>query len=303
MDVDDAHLLRLVPSRLLLRAKRAEFVLWIGGAILALIPALAPLLDFGLGELLKSRFYEAVGTHLATGFFLLFFPTLIAFIFGTPPLTLVLASVTARLRSGSLQEATVVGGLLDEPNPERDPIHDYLVHLTRQSKNVADSHLRRSNVHLLSGVLIGMAGLAFFFVTTSDARVEAIASAPDAGVWATLLLNLALSVPRLAILIFIELMAGFFLKQYRTALEEYRYFETIQRRREALLATYMVMAAQDDPDGINTQLLYARIFDSDQPGVLKTGETTTILEAQRNSANELSLNEVLIAALQLKGKR
>ena len=50
-------------------------------------------------------------------------------------------------------------------------------------------------------------------------------SASTSHVWEVLLLNFALSVPRIAILVFIELMAGFFLKQYRTAMEEYRYLK------------------------------------------------------------------------------
>ena len=42
--------------------------------------------------------------------------------------------------------------------------------------------------------------------------------------------------PRFGILFFIELIAFFFLRQYKAAMEEFRYYEAIKRQREETLA-------------------------------------------------------------------
>ena len=84
--------------------------------------------------------------------------------------------------------------------------------------------------------------------------------------------------PRVTILLFIELMAGFFLRQYRVAMEEYRYFERNHRTKERIYASYLIRRERGTEKDLIE--LANRLLD-DTSEVLKEGETTPILEAQR----------------------
>ena len=164
-------------ARLLWRAKLTEYLLWIIAGLFALRAAWPILSEYGPAELFRSRFYDAFGSNLATGFFLVIIPTLVVFIFGSTPIVLLLASAAARLQ-GYPPLDHVRAPSLDRKSVEQtavgvnaDRAYEYLANLAKQSKIVADSHLRRSNVHLLGGVLIGMAGLVFFFVMTRSVQM------------------------------------------------------------------------------------------------------------------------------------
>ena len=311
--------------RRLLRARIVEFAAWVIAATLSCAPSLAVVWQYGLSELFRARFYEAYGGNLLVGVFLLVFPTVFVFIFGSTPIIATVATlrrVIAVRSRGKVPAVRVVIGGHESTDRAVDRAVDYLSELAARSRSIAESHLRRSNVHLLSGVLIGMSGLAFFFVVSRNeqevsyssgqslAAPTAASSATDNSrpngsspaiaipaasvmgsdhsvIWQALLLNLAQSLPRVAILVFIELMAGFFLRQYRTALEEYRYFETIQRQRESIVAAYLLNQLRSETGSVD--VLTSKLFDSTPVGILKNGESTTILEAQKQSENEFRL--------------
>lgn len=87
-------------------------------------------------------------------------------------------------------------------------------------------------------------------------------------------------------LLFIQLLAGFFLRQYRSSMEDFRHFESIHRQRELLLISYLIR--RDHP---NSRPLIAMASDLLKPGaegVLKVGETTAAIEALKHERNELS---------------
>jgi hypothetical protein len=86
---------------------------------------------------------------------------------------------------------------------------------------IADRIYSRSGVYLLIGVLIAFSGLTFFYLQT-------LPLAPGKDLYAVLVALL----PRFGVLFFIELIAFFFLRQYRAAMDEFRYFEAIKRSRE-----------------------------------------------------------------------
>jgi hypothetical protein len=208
-----------------------------------------------------------------------------------------------------------------EESPPNDPLN-YLYDLAVQSRTVADGHLRRSNVHLLGGVLVGLTGLIFFFVMSKAVQLPSydnnravtaapakpavapsplVALKPTSTVWDYVLLNVAISIPRVAILIFIELMAGFFLRQYRVAMEEYRYFETIQRQRENVLAVYLMDRTR--PTVTAFDVLSARLFADAPVGVLKAGETTAVLETQKQDNEfKVAVDQLSSLAGQIKSK-
>jgi hypothetical protein len=90
-------------------------------------------------------------------------------------------------------------------------------------------------------------------------------------------------VPRLTILVFIEVLAGFFLRQYRIGVEDFKYFLELQRRAEASRVAYSIFDELSDNEAkrkFATTLLEAR---SDVR--LQKDETTTILEAMKSEEN------------------
>jgi hypothetical protein len=100
---------------------------------------------------------------------------------------------------------------------------------------------------------------------------------------------------RLAVLTFVEVLAGFFLKYYRTALEEYRYFETVARRREAVVTSFLTYIDFGDDKVL---LDFCRELQK-VPGLgkLSRGETTSILEAGKISENDFLTLVSLLANL------
>jgi hypothetical protein len=102
-------------------------------------------------------------------------------------------------------------------------------------------------------------------------------------------------------LLFIQVLAGFFLRQYRSSMEEFRYYEAVLRHREAQHLSYAIRDKMADKKALMyfaNDLLKERDF-----GTLTRGKTTTMLEAQRAESNEfLSLYERLAAFVARKEK-
>lgn len=178
----------------------------------------------------------------------------------------------------------------------------YLVALSGNSEGIAAAALRRANIHLFAGVMIGIIGMVFFFVSTASdewskgffsilsntADKEAVARLSEAfktvSVGQMMLLSIAHSLPRITVLVFVEVLAGFFLKQYRTAMEEFRYYEEISRERQGVVAAFMIsqqFSTQKQLLGISKHLLNPLSV-----GILKHGQTTATLQSAADSQNE-----------------
>jgi hypothetical protein len=78
------------------------------------------------------------------------------------------------------------------------------------SRNLSQGLFNRSGVYLLVGVIVAFSGLAFFYLETLR---------PISSQGVDLVIALA---PKFGILFFIELVAFFFLSQYRSAMDEFR---------------------------------------------------------------------------------
>jgi hypothetical protein len=87
-------------------------------------------------------------------------------------------------------------------------------------------------------------------------------------------------------LIFIQVLAGFFLRQYRTSMEDFRYYESILRQREAQLLSYILRKQTGDKKSILA--LANEIMKDHEIGILSRVQTTASLEAQRLANNEIS---------------
>jgi hypothetical protein len=87
-------------------------------------------------------------------------------------------------------------------------------------------------------------------------------------------------------LLFVELLAFFFLRQYRSAMDDFRYFEAIQRRQSELIALLRLM---ESGGGINLDKLLAKNAFFSSAGTLSRGETTEWLEGRRLNNDELDI--------------
>lgn len=147
------------------------------------------------------------------------------------------------------------------------------------SKIRADIIYGRANIFLVAGAFIGIVGIAIFYVMSSNESVDVIN--------ARLFTSLS---ARISLLVFIELLAFYFLKQYRTAMDEFRHFEGIQRRREETYAflTYCEDGGIKPLDFIDKDCIFSK------QGILSQGQTTELVELRKHDKDEfMSLFEKL----------
>jgi hypothetical protein len=167
-----------------------------------------------------------------------------------------------------------------------------------RSQDAARIAQRRPNALLFVGTIIAAAGLIFFVLTLPGSRYGFLDSTPSAisdariDFWSSTIQLL----PRLLMLIFIQVLAGFFLRQYRSAMEDFRYYESVLRHREAEYLSYSLRKKMEDKRALlkfGDELLKDRVF-----GQLGRGQTTATLEAQKAEINEFgSIIERLTALL------
>lgn len=166
--------------------------------------------------------------------------------------------------------------------------------LAKSSKEISEGLYTRAGVYLFIGVIIAFSGLAFFYIETAksvgiDTSAETAISSSS---------SLLLMAPKFGILFFIEMVAFFFLRQYREAMDEYRYYESIKRKREENLVLMQLNTENEVPMSIS-DLLDKTAFYSDHKN-LKAGETTEMIESRKLSSNEIALMEKMLATMVAK---
>lgn len=219
---------------------------------------------------------------------ILLFPFLFLLIFGNYPLAF-LRQVRAKrdvpISIESEQTGLNSGGATERREPSTIIVDEkahsaekFLESLADSSRKLSESIYTRAGVYLLIGVLIAFSGLLFFYTQTA-----ALAEVKDIYVLLPHIL------PRFGILFFIELIAFFFLKQYRTAMDEFRYFEAIKRAREETLA--LVRLIREPLDNIDAKEILTRISFYSNAGRLSPGETTELIESKKLDSGDLELLE------------
>ncbi|MBI5557030.1 MAG: hypothetical protein HY885_05285 [Deltaproteobacteria bacterium] len=163
---------------------------------------------------------------------------------------------------------------------------EILVALIESSKGLSDRIFTRAGVYLIVGVLIAFSGLGFFYLQTVGLRDLSSSDIPKTAV-SLAAHQLGSLAPRFGILFFIEFIAFFFLRQYKSAMEEFRYFEAVQRKREESFALVRFMKEEDGKVDI-TRLLEAESFFSN-PGRLAPGESTELLESKKLTKDEMDV--------------
>jgi hypothetical protein len=92
--------------------------------------------------------------------------------------------------------------------------------------------------------------------------------------------------PRLLMLIFIQILAGFFLRQYRSSIKDFRYYKSVLRDRERQYISYTLRKSLDDKTALlkfADEALKAQEF-----GRLVRGQTTEVLEHRGPSIMSLA---------------
>lgn len=184
---------------------------------------------------------------------------------------------------------------LDIKNIESDEGKDLLLNaesLVQKYSNECDvlaaRIFQRSGVYLLVGVVIAFIGLFLFYMDLSVAKFDSDSS-----------LVLIMMLPKIGILFFIEMIAFFFLRQYRSSMDEFRYYESVKRQRENLYISLKL-----SKEGIISldDSFFSSLFHS-KNGVLKSGEKSEIIESRRLEKNELDLIEKIVDVIAKNNKQ
>ena len=169
-----------------------------------------------------------------------------------------------------------------------DDVEDNFTGYIRRSQQAAQVAQRRPNALLFIGTIIALIGLIFFVVTLQGSRFGILL--PESGTTTSQAHDLGETLlqllPRLLMLIFIQVLAGFFLRQYRTSMEDFRYYESVLRHREAQYLSYTLRKRLDDKKSLLK--LADDILSDTQIGVLSRSQTTAVLETLRNEENEFA---------------
>jgi hypothetical protein len=89
--------------------------------------------------------------------------------------------------------------------------------------------------------------------------------------------------PRLTILIFIEILAGFFLRQYRIGVEDLKYFLELERKAKARRIAYSIFQESKDSDAVKK--FANALLQEESASILRAGETTPTIAAMNAEDN------------------
>jgi hypothetical protein len=135
--------------------------------------------------------------------------------------------------------------------------------------------LNSRSLYLLSfGILMAFIGMGIFYITLPQTN-----SINDIN-------SFILSIIKpLFILLFIEAIAWFLLKQYRNLMEDFKHFYKIYLKRSNYkLSYYLLKKINDNNDNLNKnkyEILINSLLSEDLSGKLYSGETTESLENKK----------------------
>ena len=156
-----------------------------------------------------------------------------------------------------------------------------LQNLINDSNQLSKKIHKRAISYLLAGITTAIIGIIFFYFQ----------------IWKFFEMKditdiISQTISRVGFLVFVESFAIFFLKQYRTSMEEFKYFDEIKRNREETLLILRIAQQQ------KKNLDFFKLIESYQlhksVGKLKDNETTESIESKKAERNKF---EALIKEL------
>lgn len=172
-------------------------------------------------------------------------------------------------------KATPVQGEI--PEESADQVNQILSKLGYSAELLAARMERRLNTYLILGIAVGGVGLGVW--AYANQIPTSITNAPGS-IWEALLFR---TLPRLTILIFIEVLAGFFLRQYRIGVEDFKYFLHLKRQTDMNRLSYAMIVA------LNDDVLKAKFFDAllAQNASGRADDTAKVMELSENPTAKL----------------
>jgi hypothetical protein len=132
----------------------------------------------------------------------------------------------------------------------------------------ADGFFARSTLLLAGGIVMAFIGVGIFYVTLPETQRDE-----------TLMSYWPKVVRPTGVLIFVEAIAWFLLRQYRALVEDYKWFYRLYLKRANYLAALRILGTGAvRPEDV---FVAASLIQEDLSGRLKSGETTESLEALR----------------------
>lgn len=171
---------------------------------------------------------------------------------------------------------------------------DFMIYDVRTAFDSAQSLLLRSNILLIGGILMSFIGVGAFFMSLtsfySPTLSPEIVSAQNVSTPSRIQTDpggdgdwvseefIMITIKSTGVLIFLEAIAWFLLRQYRAIIEDYKYFYRIYLRRINYLVALKIIdgKAKKDNSTVVTALLR-----EDLKGKLIIGETTESIEAMK----------------------
>lgn len=276
----------VVASSTILRTIKSEFFLWVVVACVISGRFLVSLTLYGASP---DTLLEAINIYyfdILMGVTILVFPLLFLQIFGVMPF-----EALRNRKTNSNKEALQIrgdGNVINITEPASDKLtssgelstKDYLLQLVTEADILSRKIYNRSGVYLLFGVLIAFSGIVYFSISPTNVPIGA-----------SLTESFMILAPRFGILFFIEFIAFFFLKQYRSAMDEFRHYDSLKRNRESQLAIFLMATDNFTEKSFVTVANEMSFFN--KQGVLAQGETTELLEASKLNNSEIEALKTL----------
>jgi hypothetical protein len=183
-------------------------------------------------------------------------------------------------------------------------VETILTSLAFSAQELATRMERRMNTYLILGITIGAIGLGVW----SYANQQGTAAATVPGGFTLLETFMLHTLPRITILLFIEVLAGFFLRQYRIGVEDFKYFLQLKRQADSNQLIYAFGVAQKDDtlrvkflDALIAQTASGRADDTLKVMELAENPNVNLVETLGGTAQEI-IKAMAAAAGNAKGK-
>lgn len=269
----------------MIQAIKSEYFFWalvacfVSGRFILAIYGAPP--EF-LPKLINEYYFEVL-----VGVMLLVFPLLFLQVFGSMPFEAfrnrkkVVKSEQVQI-TGDKNVIHIAESQIQEKLLQKGELSTqvYLHQLVEEAGGLSQKIYNRSGVYLMFGILIAFSGIFYFSISPVEIPKGT-----------TLSETILLLAPRFGILFFIEFIAFFFLKQYRSAMDEFRHYDRLKRNRESQLT--IVMMAMGDFEEIEFSKVVKEMAFFERSGVLANGETTEIIESQKLNNAELDALKVI----------
>jgi len=284
-------------KRELLSYRMRELWSWALLSVMLLIPFLSDVLnDFIHQDSITYTTFKDNIFLVIIAILLFFLPSLYVQTFNILPLTALFRKVHAYLQespsTSNLKENIIKipkgRETLDQLIESEFKLEDrYLLELAVNSRKLAEAIFSRAGAFLFAGSFFALSGMLFFYFSTPDLNENNNSE--------TMIILFAKS---FGILLFIEFVAFFFLRLYKSAMDEFRYYESIQRSREETAAIVKLLREKDKEIDVY-QLVEKCGFRS---GIekLDSGQTTDLLESKKLTKDE---TEIFNKILDILGKK